>query len=127
MPRHALKPAISDATIALFELENVSFAVSDSALVQSLAMKVPTGRFVGLIGHKGSGKSAFLKLLARHQPASGGSIRFEGKNLSEWTDRQYARKVAYLPQQIPVTAGMRDRELVRLGRYPWHGALGRFS
>lgn len=127
MPKQALKPAVSDAALALFELENVSFAVSGSALLQSLTMTLPAGRFVGLIGHNGSGKSTLLKLLARHQPASGGSIRFEGKKLGEWADRQYARKVAYLPQQIPVTAGMRVRELVRLGRYPWHGALGRFS
>ncbi|RYE72216.1 MAG: ATP-binding cassette domain-containing protein [Oxalobacteraceae bacterium] len=127
MPKQALKPTISEATVALFELESVTFAVSGRVLLQPLTLKVPARRFLGLIGHNGSGKSTLLKLLARHQPASGGSVRFEGKKLREWTDRQYARKVAYLPQQIPVTAGMSVRELVRLGRYPWHGALGRFS
>jgi iron complex transport system ATP-binding protein len=54
-------------------------------------------------------------------------IRFEGRALSAWSDRDYARKVAYLPQQTPPAAGMLVRELVALGRYPWHGALGRFS
>ena len=41
--------------------------------------------------------------------------------------KEYARKVAYLPQQTPDTDGMTVKEVVALGRYPWHGALGRFS
>jgi iron complex transport system ATP-binding protein len=82
---------------------------------------------VGLIGHNGSGKSTLLKLLARQQPASDGSIRFAGQALHAWGNREFARKVAYLPQQTPPAASMLVRELVALGRYPWHGALGRFT
>ena len=35
--------------------------------------------------------------------------------------------MAYLPQQLPAAEGMTVRELVAVGRYPWHGALGRFG
>lgn len=35
--------------------------------------------------------------------------------------------MAYLPQQLPPAEGMTVRELVAIGRYPWHGALGRFG
>jgi ferric hydroxamate transport system ATP-binding protein len=42
-------------------------------------------------------------------------------------DRQFARKVAYLPQATPRAIGMVVKKLVALGRYPWHGALGRFG
>ncbi len=31
--------------------------------------------------------------------------------------------MAYLPQQLPPAEGMTVRELVAIGRYPWHGAL----
>ncbi len=68
-----------------------------------------------------------LKVLARQKPASDGTVRFEGKVLSEWGDRPFARKLAYLPQQTPAANGMLVKELVALGRYPWHGALGRFG
>jgi ferric hydroxamate transport system ATP-binding protein len=68
-----------------------------------------------------------VKLLARQQPASAGTIRFEGRALKDWGDRPFARKVAYLPQQTPAASGMLVKELVALGRYPWHGALGRFG
>jgi len=38
-----------------------------------------------------------------------------------------AREVAYLPQVLPPATGLTVGELAALGRYPWHGALGRFT
>ncbi|MCH4542129.1 Fe3+-hydroxamate ABC transporter ATP-binding protein FhuC [Ochrobactrum sp. POC9] len=112
---------------ALFELENVSFSVAGRTLLQPLTMSIPGGCLTALIGHNGSGKSTLLKILARQQPASGGTVRFAGKTLGEWGDREFARKLAYLPQQTAPAAGILVKELVALGRYPWHGALGRFG
>jgi ferric hydroxamate transport system ATP-binding protein len=111
----------------LFELEQLSFAVDGRTLLHPLSMAVSARSMLALIGHNGSGKSTLLKLLARQQGPSGGSIRFEGKDLADWRHREFARKLAYLPQQPPPAAGMLARELVALGRYPWHGALGRFA
>ncbi len=130
-----LQPALESASAMqppnaaqpLFALERASFAVPGRSLLEPLDLTLPSRRVVGLIGHNGSGKSTLVKLLARQQPCSAGTIRFEGKALDEWSGRAFARKVAYLPQQTPAAAGMLVRELVALGRYPWHGALGRFS
>lgn len=114
-------------TSALFELENVTFSAAGHVLLQPLTMSIPVGSLTALIGHNGSGKSTLLKILARQQPVSGGTVRFAGKALGDWGDREFARKLAYLPQQTAPAAGMLVRELVALGRYPWHGALGRFG
>lgn len=127
VPRPAEPPPRSAGTDALFELDGVSFAIPGRVLLEPLTMRLPARRVVGLIGHNGSGKSTLVKLLARQQPASAGTIRFEGKALEAWGDRPFARKVAYLPQQTPPASGMLVKELVALGRYPWHGALGRFG
>lgn len=35
--------------------------------------------------------------------------------------------MAYLPQDLGTGSDMTIRELVGCGRYPWHGALGRFT
>ena len=111
----------------LFELERVTFGVPGRVLLEPLSLSLPTRRVLGLIGHNGSGKSTLLKLLARQQSPSGGTIRFEGKPLDAWNGRAFARKAAYLPQQTPPSSGLLVKELVALGRYPWHGALGRFG
>lgn len=111
----------------LFALEGASYAIPGRVLLEPLSVDLPARRIIGLIGHNGSGKSTLLKLLARQQPPSGGTIRFEGRALAEWGHRPFAQKVAYLPQQIPPASGLLVKELVALGRYPWHGALGWFG
>lgn len=111
----------------LFALQGVSFAVEGRLLLQPLDLALPPRRVVGLIGHNGSGKSTLVKLLARQQAPSAGRLHFEGRPLADWPGRAFARRVAYLPQQTPPATGMLVRELVALGRYPWHGALGRFG
>lgn len=112
---------------AIFEFEDLTFAVEGRRLVGPVTGSIGAGRVVALIGHNGSGKSTLLRLLARQQPATSGSLRFGGRPLADWRGRDLARSLAYLPQQAPAAAGLSVRDLVALGRYPWHGALGRFG
>ncbi len=110
-----------------FDLDGATFAVAGRTLLQPIAVSFRPGRVVGLIGHNGSGKSTLLKLLARQETATGGSVRLDGRPVGQWAARAFAREVAYLPQHPPLATGLKVKELVALGRYPWHGALGRFS
>jgi iron complex transport system ATP-binding protein len=127
LPPSVTTPQGSAEPDALFVLDEVSFSVPERRLLEPLTLTLPARRIVGLIGHNGSGKSTLLKILARQQPASAGRVSFEGKPLGEWGERAFARKLAYLPQYTPPASGMLVKELVALGRYPWHGALGRFG
>lgn len=95
-------------------------------LLQDLSLHLPAGRMIALIGHNGSGKSTLLRVLARQITASG-AVAFENRPLPAWRPRDYARRLAFLPQHPPPAEGMTVRELAALGRYPWHGALGRFT
>jgi iron-chelate-transporting ATPase len=108
-------------------LEGVGFEVSGSSILKGLTVAFPDHGVSGLVGRSGSGKSTLLKILARQQAATHGSVSFGGRPLDSWAEREFARKVAYLPQYTPLAAGLKVRELVALGRYPWHGALGRFG
>ncbi|WP_323118647.1 ATP-binding cassette domain-containing protein [Burkholderia alba] len=111
----------------MYALDGVTFSVGERTLLHPLTLNLPRQRVCGLIGHNGSGKSTLLKLLARQQAPTRGTLRFSGRALADWDNRAFARQVAYLPQQQPAANGMTVRELVALGRYPWHGALGRFT
>ncbi|CDN94090.1 ATP-binding cassette domain-containing protein [Agrobacterium tumefaciens] len=119
--------AVNYDDIPLFSLEKVTMEVPGRTLLHPLTASFPTGKTIGLIGHNGSGKSTLLKILARIQEPTAGSVSFEGKALGNWGNREFARKLAYLPQYTPAASGMLARELVALGRYPWHGALGQFT
>lgn len=111
----------------MFELQAVSYRIPERILLHPLELTLPHGQIIGLIGHNGSGKSTLIKLLARQQKASQGKVILDGVPLSAWKNRAFARQVAYLPQQLPPADGLTVRELVRFGRYPWHGALGRMT
>lgn len=110
-----------------FSLRGVGFDIDGRTLLHPLTLDVPKGEVVGILGHNGSGKSTLLKILARFQAPTRGQADYHGQPLATFRPKDYARKVAYLPQQTPDTDGMTVREVVSLGRYPWHGALGRFS
>ncbi|WP_321818520.1 MULTISPECIES: ATP-binding cassette domain-containing protein [unclassified Paraburkholderia] len=111
----------------LFELEGAAFEADGRVLLQPLDLSLPAGRMIALIGHNGSGKSTLIKLLARQQACTRGVARLHGTALADWSTRDFARQVAYLPQNPPAATDMTVRELVALGRYPWHGALGRLG
>jgi iron-chelate-transporting ATPase len=111
----------------LFALEGVGFSIANRVLLEPLSLDLGAGKVIGILGHNGSGKSTLVKLMARQQRPSRGVLRFAGCPIENWNNRAFARKVAYLPQQTPPAAGMLVKELVALGRYPWHGALGRFG
>ncbi len=116
-----------DAATPLFALDGVHVAVDERTLLHPLDLALPPGQVIGLIGHNGSGKSTLLKVLAGQLVPTSGQVQMDGRALSGWSSRAFARQVAYLPQTPPATGGLNVRELVALGRYPWHGALGRFT
>lgn len=124
MPLPAPVPA---QMVPKFSLQGISFTVTGRTILQPLDLDLVAGKTIGLIGHNGSGKSTLVRLLARQIRPTTGQILFDGRRLDTWSNREFARHLAYLPQQTPVPAGTSVRELVRFGRYPWHGPLGTFG
>lgn len=111
----------------LFRLKGVAFAPGGKEIVHPLDLRLEAGRIYGLVGSNGSGKSSLIKMLARQQQPTSGAIDLLDRELAGYGDRDFARTVAYMPQFTPPAEGMTVRELVGLGRFPWHGVLGRFS
>ena len=114
-------------TEPLFTTRGLCVDVPGRRLIHDLDLTLPRGQMIALIGHNGSSKSTLLKVLARQVAASAGTVLFQGRATGDWPAQGYARALAFLPQTTPPAEGMTVRELVALGRYPWHGALGRFG
>jgi iron complex transport system ATP-binding protein len=108
----------------MLELRNVSYAYGDVAAVRGVSIAIGDGQLVALAGPNGSGKSTLLKLIARVYTSESGEALFDGKRLSEWQAKEYARSVGYLPQDPDPAFPMRAIEVVVSGRAPF---LGRFA
>lgn len=111
----------------MFRVDGAAVRFGTRTVLHPLALELARGRVHGLIGANGSGKSTLLKLLARQRRPDSGRVLFLDREVGGYSDRDFARRVAYMPQFTPPADGMTVRELVALGRFPWHGTLGRFS
>lgn len=102
-------------------------AIGAQRLVDDVSINLSARSVTGLIGPNGAGKSTLARALARQQPLTSGACAIGGRPYAALSSREFSRRIAYLPQAIPPTNGLTVAELVRMGRYPWHGALGRFT
>ena len=109
----------------VFQLNQVSFSIPHRTLLQPTSLNFEAGYVYGLIGHNGSGKSTLIKLMARQQPISSGDILLDNRSIQDWQSREFAKRVAYLPQHLPQATNMTAKELIAMGRYAWNGLFGR--
>lgn len=111
----------------MFTLSNVTFHVGKRQILQPTSVEFSEGKVSTLLGHNGSGKSTVMKLLSRQQQPSSGGILLNGKPIQAYKTKAFALQVAYLPQDPHIPEGVTVEELVSFGRYPWRGALGRYT
>ncbi|HHE8709067.1 TPA: ABC transporter ATP-binding protein [Haemophilus influenzae] len=109
----------------MFRLDQISFRIPQRTLLFPTSFTFDAGKVYGLIGHNGSGKSTLIKLMARQTQLSGGSISLDGKDIAYWNQREFAKRVAYLPQHLPAATNLTACELIGMGRYAWNGLFGR--
>ncbi len=105
---------------ALIEARGLVARYGTSRALDGLDASIPAGDVVAVLGENGSGKSTFLKVLARVQPPTGGEISFDGRSLPSLPRRATARRIAYVPQSVDLVFPIRCLDLVLQGRAP-HG------
>ncbi|MDR1192674.1 MAG: ATP-binding cassette domain-containing protein [Peptococcaceae bacterium] len=79
----------------MIEFDNVTKRYGKTTAIDRISLSVPDSGIYCLLGRNGAGKTTFMKLLAGHIAATGGSIAVDGKRVSP--DRMpervsYARK-----------------------------------
>lgn len=96
-------------------------------VVGDVDLTLEPGTVTVLVGANGCGKSTLLRTMAALQPALSGEVRVGGDDATALSRRELSRRLAFLPQQPLVPAGVTVDELVRHGRYAHSGAFARHS
>ncbi len=105
------------------QLSNVSVALGERTVLDSIELSVPHGSFCGIIGPNGAGKSTLVKTILGLLPVSSGTVRVFGKDVQK--NRAIRTRIGYVPQHsrldmyFPLTVS----EVVLTGTY---GKLGLF-
>jgi len=75
----------------LLEVQSVSKSFGGVVANRDISIVVPEGKIVGLIGPNGSGKTTLFNSIVGYHPLDEGSIRFEGKEISNMIVPEIAR------------------------------------
>lgn len=103
----------------LIEARGLTAHYGSNPALSGLDAAIPAGEIVAVLGENGSGKSSFLKVLARVLPPSGGELDFGGRPLAASPRRETARRIAYVPQSVDLVFPIRCLDLVLQGRAPY--------
>jgi len=88
----------------LLEIEDLHASVEGTEILRGVSLRVGMGEVHAVMGPNGSGKSTLAQVLAGH-PAykvTGGSVRYDGKDLLELDPEERAREGMFLAFQYPV-------------------------
>lgn len=91
----------------MLEVKNVSKRFGGVIANEDISLTVAKGSIVGLIGPNGSGKTTLFNAVVGYHPIDGGSIRFQGKEISTLRVPDIARLgLLRTFQQTRIYAGM---------------------
>jgi Fe-S cluster assembly ATP-binding protein len=89
---------------SLLKSDNLSVAVGNRKVIQGLSLAINAGEVHAIMGPNGSGKSTLAYVLAGRPgyEITGGSVQFEGQDLTRLAPEERARAGLFLGFQYPV-------------------------
>jgi branched-chain amino acid transport system ATP-binding protein len=92
-------------------------------ILNGVSFSLPRGAIFGVLGHNGMGKTTLLKTLIGELPVNGGSIRFDGQDVTAKSMAQRARLgIGYVPQGRQIFPQLSVRENLAFGEVMRGGA-----
>lgn len=92
-------PARITAGEVRFENVGFHYGAHETPLYRDLSVTIRAGERVGLVGHSGSGKTTFVKLIQRLYDVTGGCILIDGQDVAGVTQQSLRSKIAIVPQE----------------------------
>ncbi|WP_338722131.1 ABC transporter ATP-binding protein [Devosia sp. XK-2] len=106
--------AITDGGIR-FDKVTFQYGAHPTPLYRDFSVEIKPGERVGLVGHSGSGKTTFVKLIQRLYDVNGGAITVDGQNIAEHLQSSLRGQIAIV-QQEPILFHRTLAENIAYGR-----------
>ena len=82
-----------------FDRVTLQYGRHTNPLYQDFSVSIPAGQRVGLVGHSGSGKTTFVKLIQRLHDVTDGAIRIDGVDIRDMTQASLRAQIAIVQQE----------------------------
>lgn len=108
----------------LFTIKDAVFGYDKrSAVINGLNASVKAGEITAIIGPNGCGKTTLFGLLSKTFQPKKGEILFRGRSVADYRIKEFARLVAVVHQYNTVPEDMTVKDLVAMGRTPYHNTI----
>jgi branched-chain amino acid transport system ATP-binding protein len=108
--------------VALLELENVEARYGQVRALHGVALQVPEGRMVAVLGANGAGKTTTLRAISNTVRKTG-EVVFDGRRITHVAPETIARLgIAHVPEGRGIVGELTVDENLRLGAYTRKGA-----
>ena len=104
--------------------ENLACGHGARTVLKDLTFTVKSGDFFFLLGPNGAGKTTLLKTLLRLVKPKAGRVLLDGEDVSRYSARQFAARVAYVPQAHTPPFPYSLLDMVAMGRASRQGFSG---
>ncbi|MFD1696181.1 ABC transporter ATP-binding protein [Roseibium aestuarii] len=109
---------------ALLTMSAVTGGYGDADILQQVSMHVDPREIVVIVGPNGAGKSTAMKAVFGLLTVRGGSIVFDGDDITRWSpDRIVQRGISYVPQVDNIFREMSIHENLEMGAFLKKGDL----
>ena len=88
-----------------FDHVNLTYAGAGDETLHDMHFTVNKGDTIGIIGGTGSGKSSLVNLIPGFYPATGGTIRLEGKDIKALSEEELRSRIGIVPQKAVLFKG----------------------
>ena len=92
--------------------------------LDNVSLLFKKGKWTTILGPNGSGKSTLAKSIIRVNKTKFGIIKLHDQHIKVYAGKDFAKKIAYIPQQIDIPHGTSVYDFISFGRNPYLGVTG---
>jgi iron complex transport system ATP-binding protein len=104
--------------MTMLRADRLTVTLRGRTIVSDANITLRPGELTALVGPNGAGKTTLMRALAGLLPASDGRIELKDRPFADFTARERARSIAYLPQGHFFHWPLDVTSIVALGRHP---------
>jgi branched-chain amino acid transport system ATP-binding protein len=102
----------------LLEVENVDVRYGRNHAVKGITLSVAPDELVTVLGSNGAGKTSLLRAIQGLTPCAGGTIRFDGDDITRLTPPERLRRnLVLVPEGRQIVIGLTVHENLQMGAY----------